>query len=237
MSASVNTTTPTTIPGCQHAVACDHDRIEGFVRRLPRLASDLVLLEVALYASLGCWILRRPDVPPGTTETHYGRLAVPLIWLWIFGSAVEVVAADLILSRWWTFLRIPVLALGIWGLIWMLGLMAAHRVRPHLLGDEELVVRSPTRTTVRVPLESVTGVAAVDGSIEGIRFVKVVDGRLFVAVSGNTNLELTLAPETVLTTNGVTSLGEVTPSSICLWVDEPREVAALLRRRTVVRPQ
>lgn len=203
------------------------------LRRLPRRAWELVLLEIALYAALGRWILRRPDVPDGATALPYGRLAVPIIWLWIFGSAVEVVAADLILSRWWTFLRLPVLALGIWGLVWMLGLMAAHRVRPHLLTEDTLVVRGPTRAEIRVPLAAVTKVTAVNHAGEGIRFVQVVDDRLLVLVSGNTNLEVSLAPGTVLSTGRTraTPLGEVAPSSICLWVDDPRAVAAVLRRR------
>ena len=197
------------------------------VRRLPRLVWDLVLLEIGLYKALGRWIARRPDVPAGWEPLPYGRLVVPIIWLWIFGSAVEVFAVDLLLSRWWTFLRIPVLILGLWGLVWMLGLMASFRMLPHLLGEATIRVRSGARTDIHVPLAAVTGVSVAEHGAEGIRFVRVVEDRLLVLVNGNTNVQLELAPGTVLRT----SQGEVAPAYVGLWVDESREVAAELRRR------
>ena len=53
-----------------------------------------------------------------------------MLWLWIFGSATEVVVLDVLLSRWWTPLRIPLLVVGVWGVVWMLGMMSAYRTRP-----------------------------------------------------------------------------------------------------------
>jgi hypothetical protein len=137
------------------------------------------------------------------------------------------VAFDLILSRWLTFLRIPFLVLGVWGLVWMLGLMASYRMRPHLLTDTELHVRNMARTRVVVPLDSVTQVRVADVDESSIRSVRVVDDALLVLVSGRTNLQLTLAEGTTISS----PVGEIAPATVGLWVDEPREVAAMLRRR------
>jgi hypothetical protein len=171
--------------------------------------------------------VRRPDVPAGATPVPYSRLATPVVWLFIFGSTVEVVAFDLILSRWLTFLRLPVLVLGIWGVVWMLGLMASYRMRPHLLTDDDLHVRNMARTDVVVPLDAVTDVRVAGDDEPGIRSVKVVGDALLVLVSGRTNLQLTLAEGTPITT----PQGRLTPATVGLWVDEPREVAELIRRR------
>jgi hypothetical protein len=181
--------------------------------------------ERALYGQLGRWIARRPDVPAGATPVPYARLATPVVWLFVFGSVAEVVALDLLLSRWLTFLRIPFLVLGVWGVVWMLGLMAAYRMRPHLLTDDALQVRHLATTDVVVPVGAIAHVQVADRDVSGIRSVRLVEDRLLVLVSGRTNLQLTLAEGTALST----PLGEVCPRVVGLWVDEPREVAARLR--------
>lgn len=197
------------------------------VRRVLSVLCDLLVTELALYSQLVRWIIRRPDVPAGATPVPYSRLATPVVWLFIFGSTVEVVAVDLILSRWMTFLRIPFLVLGIWGVVWMLGLMASYRMRPHLVTDTDLHVRNMARTDVVVPLDAITRVQVADVDEGGIRSVRVIDDRLLVLVSGRTNLQLTLAEGTTI----ATAHGEITPATVGLWVDEPREVAELVRRR------
>jgi hypothetical protein len=197
------------------------------VRRSLVVVRDALVTELALYRQLGRWLTRRPDVPAGTTPVPYSRLATPVVWLFIFGSTVEVVAFDLILSRWLTFLRIPFLVLGIWGVVWMLGLMASYRMRPHLVTDAALHVRHMARTEVVVPLEAIASVRVADVDAGGIRALKVLDDRLLVLVSGRTNIQLDLVDGTTLQT----PLGQMSPTVVGLWVDEPRKVAELLRRR------
>ncbi|MCF6378461.1 hypothetical protein L2K70_12690 [Nocardioides KLBMP 9356] len=186
---------------------------------------------MTLYLALGRWVTRRPDVPAGTTPIGYSRLVAPMLWLWIFGSATEVVVLDVLLSRWWTPLRIPLLVVGVWGLVWMLGLMAAYRTRPHLLGEESLQVRDGIHARVDVPLDRIASVRSAGHDLPGLLRSVHVEGEgdeavLLVGVSSRTNLELVLtAPTTFETLHGPTTVGRVG-----LWVDEPREVAELLRR-------
>lgn len=196
------------------------------LRRLPRLAWEALLVELALYRSLARWVVRRPDVPAGSTPIGHGRLAGPMLWLWILGSAAEVVVLDLVLHRWVPSLRLPLLVVGVWGVLWMLGLLASMRVRPHLLGDTELVVRTGARTYVTVPLAAVDHVRGTTHAVPGVvRSLHEDDGLLLVAMGSETNLELVLSGPTRL----ATSAGHRTVSRVALWVDEPREVAATLR--------
>ncbi|WP_374454065.1 hypothetical protein [Nocardioides sp.] len=197
------------------------------MRRALALGREALVTELALYGQLLRWVVRRPDVPDGATPVPYSRLATPVVWLFIFGSTVEVVAFDLILSRWLTFLRVPFLVLGIWGVVWMLGLMASYRMRPHLLTGSHLHVRHMARTEVVVPLEAITHVRVADVDEGGIRAIKVVDDALLVMVSGRTNLQLELEEGTTI----ASPQGDLAPATVGLWVDEPREVAELLRRR------
>ena len=205
------------------------------VRRVRRFAWAALTLEVTLYLALGRWIVRRPDVPAGTTPIGYSRLVAPMLWLWIFGSATEVVVLDVLLSRWWTPLRIPLLVVGIWGLVWMLGMLAAYRTRPHLLGETSLQVRDGIHARVDVPLARIASVRSVDHELPGLLKSVHVEGEgdgaiLLIGVGSRTNLELVLTGPTTLETPH----GPTTVARVGLWVDEPREVAALLRQATTL---
>lgn len=189
-----------------------------------------VAQEIWLYRSLARWVARRPDMPSGTEPIGYARLSTPMLWLWTIGSAVEVVAVELILrsidAAWAEAIRLPVLVLGAWGVLWMLGSLAAQKVRPHLLGSTELIVRNGTRAWVRVPLAAVDQVKPFECDYPGV--VKTLhheDDAVLVGVQLRTNLDLVLAEPTTL----ATSHGPLTVTRVALWVDEPRPVAARLR--------
>lgn len=206
-------------------------------RGLLHLGREAVLMELALYRSLGRWIARRPDVPDGATPLRYAQLVGPMLWLWILGSATETVAVELVLRHvdadWAEAIRLPLLVLGIWGVLWMLGMLASYRVRPHLLEADHLRVRNGARTWVDVPLAALTRARSVEHELPGtIRAVHHEDGLLLVGVSGRTNLELDLGGPTVLRS----SRGEVTADRVGLWVDEPRDVVRELASRIAVRP-
>lgn len=202
------------------------------LRRVPGLLRDAWFFELALYRSLARWVARRPDVPPGATPIGYSRLVAPMLGLWIFGSAAEVVAVEVVLRQvdqgWATSVRVPMLVLGIWGVVWMLGMLASYRTRPHLLTDGELQVRSGARTWLAVPLGAVVSTRLAEHQVPGvIRSLHVEDALALVGVGSRTNLELTLAGPTTVSS----SAGELVVNRVGIWVDEPREVAAQLRPR------
>lgn len=193
----------------------------------------LVLAEVAIWVSLGRWASRRPAVPPGGTAIPYARVAAPIVWLFIWGSAIEVVAVDLVVTHvGWDVVRIPLLVLGTWGVLWMLGLLASMRTRPHVLTGGSLLLRGGLRAEVVVPLAAVAGVRTVEHELSStVRNVEEVEGRLLVGVSGRTNLEVMLVRPCPLTT----PKGEVVTDRVGLWADEPRDASALLRSRVAPR--
>ncbi|WP_286929157.1 MULTISPECIES: hypothetical protein [Aeromicrobium] len=206
-------------------------------RRLLGLAREALLLELALYRSLVRWIARRPDVPAGATPIGYAQLVGPMLWLWIFGSATETVAVELVLrhvdAAWADAIRLPLLVLGIWGVLWMLGLLASYRVRPHLLHDDRLRLRCGARTWVDVPLAAVAGCRLVEHEMPGtIRSVHHEDDLLLLGVSGRTNLELELTGVTTLRS----SKGELVADRVGFWVDAPREVAREIAPLISARP-
>ncbi len=203
-------------------------------RWLVALAREALLLELALYRSLVRWLARRPDVPRGATPIGYAALVGPMLWLWIFGSGVEVLVVEVVLrsvdAPWADALRLPLLVLGVWGVLWMLGMLASYRTRPHLVTDSELLLRSGARSWVAVPSVAIAAIRLVDHELPGLRSLQVEGEQVLIGVSSGTNLELVLrAPMTLRT-----SKGAVTAARVGTWVDEPREVAEALRTRLAV---
>jgi len=93
-------------------------------------------------------------------------------------------------------------------------------------------VRDGIHARVDVRLDAIAGVRSVDHELPGLLKSVHVEGEgpdavLLVGVGSRTNLELVLTGPTVLTTPH----GPTTVTRVGLWVDEPREVADLVRRR------
>jgi hypothetical protein len=202
------------------------------LRRTGALAKHALLFEVAIYVALWRWVTRRPAVPEGATPIGYSRIAAPVMWLFIWGSAIEVVAVDLVVHHFgWTAVRLPLLALGIWSVLWMLGMLAAMRTRPHVLTSTELRLRAGLRGEVVVPLAAVASLTTREVELAStIRNYEVAGDALLVGVSGRTNVQLALARPTRLRT----PKGDVEVERVGLWVDEPRPVTTLLRRSVEV---
>ncbi|WP_370616901.1 hypothetical protein [Mumia sp. Pv 4-285] len=199
-------------------------------RRLVRSAWWLVRFEVSLYVSLARWVARRPDHGDGATPYGYARLVSPVICLWIFASAAEIPLVHVLLP--WEGLRLALLVLGVWGLAWMVGLLASMHVYPHLVTDQGIRVRSGPSFAVFVPWSAVTAAAKIDRDLPStIRTIQIDESGTgtdaAVPVSGRVNVTLTLRdPMTVPTREGERSV-----DSVSLWVDEPRELVALARQR------
>jgi hypothetical protein len=116
-----------------------------------------------------------------------------MMWLWIFGSTVEVVVVEVVLRHidqpWAAAVRVPLLVLGIWGVAWMLGMLASLRVRPHLLTDTELRARSGARTWLVVPLAAVESTRSVSTSclVLSDRFTSMTTWRWWVQAAAPTS--------------------------------------------------
>ena len=62
------------------------------------------------------------------------------------------------MSRW-TYIRIPLLIISIWGLVWMLGFLFGMLVRPHAIGPDGMRVRYGSEVDIPVAWHDVDSVA------------------------------------------------------------------------------
>ena len=168
---------------------------QSWWRRAAYLGRRAVQMEIAVWRSIYRFVLRRPRIPPGASGFTYHRAALPLLVGFLVGSAIELVAVDLLVQRW-PLVRIPLLVVGIWGLLWMLGLLFGYLTRPHAVGPEGIRVREGAEIDIAIPWEAVQSVARVEQVSEANRPAKVAHtegGRvLSLWMQRATNLEVVL---------------------------------------------
>ena len=199
-------------------------------RTLLSLARRAVVFELRLYWSLLRWVARRPDLPSGAEVVTYHRTVTPVLWLWIFASAVEVPLVHVLIP--WDTVRIIALAVSVWGLLWMVGFLASLTVHPHLLGESELRIRHGATLSLAVPLESVAAVTTkqqdLPSSVRTLQPRETEDGvDLRIGVSGQVNVHAVLAaPLTV-----PTAKGDLRVTELSFWADDPRALVAAVRQR------
>ncbi|WP_052337014.1 hypothetical protein [Nocardioides alkalitolerans] len=202
----------------------------GLVRRL-------LAAEVAGYRSIGRWLRRRPAVPADHEPVGYSQIVGPMLWLFVFGSAVEVPVVHVLLHRW-PAVQWPVTVVGVWSLVWMIGLLAALRTHPHLLGPAHLRVRAGATVDVAVPYDEVVAVVTSErelpDSLKTVWAEEETDGVgvwYAVGVSGRTNVQLRLARPLAVPAPGLRAAGEVGATTIGLWADDPRALRRALEER------
>lgn len=193
-----------------------------------RTIGRFVRLELQLYVALGRWLARRTDVPAGAVAWGYSRTVTPVMWLWIFGSACELPIAHVLVP--WEGVRIALLVVGVWGLVWMIGLLASLKVYPHLAAAEGLTVRYGKLARIAVPWTAIAEVRYDDRDIEGmVRTLRTREtdagAELHVPVNNRVNVVLVLAePLAVPTPRGL-----VEADLLGIWLDDPRELVAAAR--------
>ncbi|MDT9593672.1 hypothetical protein RDV89_11380 [Nocardioides zeae] len=191
----------------------------------------LLRLEAAGYASIGRWVRRRPDVPEGSEAVGYSQVSGPMMWLFVIGSAVEVVVVHVLLHRW-PWVQWPVAVLGVWSLLWMVGLLAGVRTHPHLLTPSALRVRSGPTVEVEVPYARIAEVVGRERELSSsVRVGEVADDWYAIGVSGSTNVQVVLTEPMELPAPGLTGEGTVVVGTIGLWADDPRALTRTLRER------
>ena len=192
-----------------------------------------VAFELALYRSLLRWVTRRPDVPAGTVAFAYVGAVAVLLWAFIVVSAIELVALHLLLP--WETIRIIADVLGIWGLVWMLGLTASFNVYPHLVGDSGLRVRHGAATDITVPWDAIARISVRERSRDSSRALQLEQGEhgtvLHVVIASRTNVEITLRrPLVVPLAKGDESIDELR-----LFADDARALASRVREKLAPR--
>ena len=185
--------------------------------------------EKVMWTSLLRWIrLLPPADQPGTVTFARGAAAASFIWAFIVVSAVELVAVDLLLRRW-TAARVVADILGVYGLIWMVGLLAMVHMHPHAVTPDHLVLRSGPFLEVRIPRDQIDDVRLRRRYYTAAGRVQI-DGRTASLVSnGQTQVELRLrTPVTILDTD---------VTEIRIAVDDPNGFIRALQHTPTARIQ
>lgn len=114
-------------------------------------------MEVWGYVSIFRFVFRRPKVPRGATAFTYHRPVLPLVIAFIVVSSIELLVVDVLVRRWPT-VRIALLALGIWGLVWMFGLLFGLLTRPHAVGPDGIRLRSGAEVDIPLRWEQIEAI-------------------------------------------------------------------------------
>ncbi|WP_214466897.1 hypothetical protein [Microbacterium flavescens] len=125
--------------------------------RTAALARAAWRAEVGVWQSLYRWLFRRPRVPRGASGFTYHSPVLTILVVFIVLSAVEIPIVDLIVHDW-PWVRIPLLALGIWGVTWMIGLLLGFLTRPHAVGPDGIRARYGAEVDVDLPWDVVASV-------------------------------------------------------------------------------
>ena len=192
---------------------------------LPGPVAFLVRNQVQLLSSLVLLARRRRHgVPPGAVALGYDRAVRPLAVVMLVLSVVELAVIELAVP--WPTVRLVLLVLGAYALLFVLGMTAANTVRPHVLTADQLRLRSGSWADVRVPVHRVaTALAQTRHAPSSV--VSVTGDELVMGVAGTTNVEVRLVGPTPISTGR----GSRDVSTVRFAVDDPRAAVRELVRR------
>lgn len=132
------------------------------VRFLDRLVAEEPLLkpavtELRVFASLGLLIFGVKRIPPGAKPFGYtrGTLLIPSVFVAL--SLGELLLVHLLVP--WLWLQLVLLVLTLWGVLFVLGLVAARVVHPHSVTVETLQLQWGYQTVLATPLTNIAAVS------------------------------------------------------------------------------
>lgn len=200
-----------------------------YVKITIALVRRAVVFELKLYRSLFRWVTRRPDIPRDAVAFTYVSPVAALLWVFVVVSAVELVTLHLLLP--WETVRLIADILGVWGLVWMLGMLASFRVYRHLVSDSGLRVRSGVSFDFTVPWDAVATIAVRERGRDKSRALQIdrdADGTVLnVVIGSRTNVDVTLGRPLVVPLRK----GDESATEIRLYADDARELVSRARER------
>ncbi|MFI6503791.1 hypothetical protein [Nonomuraea typhae] len=179
-----------------------------------RAARRMLAHELRALASLAYWVTgRRHGVGHGMVALPYHAGGGLTMWMFLFGVVLEGVALELWLG--WPILTV----LHVYFVLSMLGMIAAARTRPHVVGEHEVRLRHGAAFDLRIPRELIVA-ARAGARIHQSGHITVDGDRLELVVDSRTNLTLELSQPVML----IRPLGRTGQArQIRLFADDPRE--------------
>lgn len=191
-----------------------------------RLATEM---ESRMWGSLFRWLFRRGpyDVGPGAVAFGHTKAVKPFLITFLALSVFEIPLFHFIIP--WTVVRIILLVVSGYGLIWMLGLIASMVLRPHVLDDRGIRIRNGMLLDVTIPWSQVASVRARDRSTPPGGGIQSEDGILSLSAGGQTNVDVLLREPVSF---GLPRKKPADPvTQVRFVVDDGRAVAAEATRR------
>jgi hypothetical protein len=198
----------------------------GEIVRYPTVA-DAVAAEVALFwYALLSWGAR-PRVAPGEAAfTQHRRSGIGgMVGALAFACLVEAVGVHLLVAQWSPTAAWALTGLSLYGVIWLVGLGRSVVLRPTIVGRDGLRVRIGALYEAVVPFEAIESVTQVRSAPANRRAPGYLHAALFAAPRLMIELKEPVEARGLYGNRkrGITRIG--------LLVDEPAELAALLRER------
>jgi hypothetical protein len=192
---------------------------------------SLLRYEMRLWLALYRWVFRRPEpVAPGTVRFSYSGGGTLLLTAFIVVSAIEIPILDLVLP--WRIARIISSIVGVYGLLWMIGLMATLHVYPHLVGEAGIRIRKSIALDLTVGWDNIRDIRSRGRSLPPGGRTQFEDGVLAYAVGGGTTVDLVLAEPITLPDKPT---GGEPVREIRFHADRPDDLVAAARTRLTAR--
>ncbi len=195
----------------------------------PSLLRRAAAMERATWVNLGRWVTRKPAMPEGAEGFPYTAAMNPVLIAFIAVSAIEIPVAHLLIP--WTWLQILVLIIGIWGLGWMIGLLATVQLHPHFADADQLRIRHASRVDLAVPWDAVASVGQRLRSLDSGKSVQQEEIRggtaVIIGVTSQTNVELRLSRPVTFNL----PQGPVEAIEMRCYADDPAALAKAIRTK------
>lgn len=214
MPTATATTAPMTLTEPRRISVRAHGRA-----RVKQLLKRGLAAEAAGWRSIFRGVLRRPAVAAGSSAHRYDAPIRTILIIFIVLSAIEVPVVDLI-THPWPWVRFPLMALGVWGVATMLGMLFGYTTRPHAVGPEGIIARNGGEISVTLPWADIASVTRHRRSLVGAPSASLTgsldDPALNLVVQDGTDVDIELEQPTRITL----PQGEVVVTSVRLSVDD-----------------
>jgi hypothetical protein len=211
--------------------------VPGFLDRLVAEEPLLrpVAFEIRAFQSLVLALTGRRRVPEGAVPFGYTRGMMTLPVALAVVSLVEVLVVHLLVP--WLWLRILLLLLSVWGVLFLFGFLATRVVHPHFVAGDVLHLRWGRTMVLTAPLSAVA--AAVRHAHHTDSHPRAEDGLLVLSQFQSTNVRLRFT-DPVPARPPVAAKdrpADFRASEVLLHVDDPERFLQLLSasREPVVR--
>ena len=186
------------------------------------IAFELVVMGSALRFMLGGW---RRAALPGFSYHRGSALRLLLQMLPLLAVADVLLLELVILPHAALWLRIAVHALALYGLVWLIGLYASTRARPHRVDDGRATLHRGLLGRLEVPLEQIASIGALPAFRDDWKRRAYFKRSICVGVAGPAIVDLQLRAPLRLT--GVLGPGRAS-DRVLVAVDDPVAFTAAL---------